>query len=58
MEHLELAIDLFVDDYEVAPDVMNVQGAEERFPGWTAPAVCARCGERPEFVVCAAEYEE
>jgi CxxH/CxxC protein (TIGR04129 family) len=57
-EHLELAIDLFVDDYEVAPDVMNIQGAADRFPGWPVPATCARCSEHPEFVICAAEYVE
>jgi CxxH/CxxC protein (TIGR04129 family) len=57
-DHLELAIDIFVDEYEVAPDIMDVQGAGERFVGWSVPSQCARCEEHPRFVICSAEYVE
>lgn len=57
-EHVELAIDIFVDEHEAAPDIMQLEEAARRYPQWTPPATCDRCGERPMFVVCTAEAEE
>jgi len=41
-EHLELAIDRFVDEYEEAPDLVDLQ--ETRFPDWTPPTCCEEQG--------------
>ncbi|RAV19477.1 CxxH/CxxC protein [Paenibacillus contaminans] len=41
-EHLELAIDRFVDEYEEAPDLVDL--LETRFPDWTPPACCEEQG--------------
>lgn len=49
-DHLELAIDMFVDEYEEAPDIVLLkQGA---ILGRHAPEQCMRCDQPPEFVVC------
>ncbi|WP_127582161.1 CxxH/CxxC protein [Paenibacillus koleovorans] len=48
-EHLELALDLFVDEYEEAPDVYALN--ELKFTAWEPPAQCERCGEAPEYLV-------
>lgn len=42
-EHLELAIDMIVDEYEKAPEILTLEQS-----GWTAgagepPPRCARC---------------
>jgi CxxH/CxxC protein (TIGR04129 family) len=48
-EHLELAIDRFVDDYEDAPDVVDLE--EVRFPNWEPPEHCHDCARKPKFLV-------
>jgi len=50
-EHLELAIDEFVDEYEDAPDLIDLR--EVTFPKWQPPAHCERCatGEARFLVV-------
>jgi len=40
-EHIELAIDKFVDDYEDAPDIVDL--ATTTFTEWDAPATCDMC---------------
>lgn len=49
LEHLDLAIDDFVDEYEEAPDVVDLQ--EVRFINWDPPATCERCGQAARFLV-------
>lgn len=48
-EHLELAIDHFVDEYEDAPDVYKLD--EVRFTAWETPAKCEFCSEYPTYLV-------
>ncbi|OXM84557.1 CxxH/CxxC protein [Paenibacillus rigui] len=48
-DHLELAIDQFVDEYEDAPDIVDLE--ETRFPAWEPPAHCERCQEKARFLV-------
>ncbi|GAA0378304.1 CxxH/CxxC protein [Bacillus horti] len=48
-EHLELAIDHFVDEYEDAPDVYRLD--EITFKAWEAPPTCDFCSEAPVFLV-------
>lgn len=40
-EHLELAIDRFVDEYEEAPDIVDL--VETTFSAWTPPEHCQEC---------------
>lgn len=51
-EHLELAIDWFVDEMGLAPDLILAEEARALFPEWDVPEVCARCERPAEFVVC------
>ncbi len=48
-EHVELAIDKFVDEYEDAPDLVNLQTTT--FSAWTAPEHCEWCGNPAEILV-------
>ncbi|WP_442602479.1 CxxH/CxxC protein [Paenibacillus sp. KN14-4R] len=42
-DHLEIAIDMFVDEYEDAPDIIDLQKVQ--FKDWQPPAHCERCAE-------------
>ncbi|WP_223070471.1 CxxH/CxxC protein [Paenibacillus caui] len=48
-EHLELAIDMFVDEFEDAPDVVDLN--ETEFADWDPPAKCCECEKKAEFLV-------
>jgi CxxH/CxxC protein (TIGR04129 family) len=48
-EHVELAIDKFVDEYEDAPDMVNL--GTTTFTDWTAPAHCEWCGKAAEVLI-------
>jgi CxxH/CxxC protein (TIGR04129 family) len=50
-EHLELAIDRFVDEYEDAPDIVDLN--ETRFSGWEPPSRCDErgCGNAARYLV-------
>jgi CxxH/CxxC protein (TIGR04129 family) len=48
-EHLELAIDHFVDDFEDAPDVYQL--TEIQFTEWVAPEHCEFCQDSARFLV-------
>jgi CxxH/CxxC protein (TIGR04129 family) len=48
-EHIERAIDHFVDEYEDAPDVIRL--ADTSFSSWTAPECCHFCGDKPEYLI-------
>ncbi|MDB5055734.1 MAG: YyzF-like protein [Bacilli bacterium] len=49
MEHLELAIDRFVDEYEEAPDLIDLQ--KVHFKAWQPPAHCEECQQAAQFLV-------
>lgn len=48
-EHLEIAIDQFVDEYEEAPDIVDLQ--KTRFAKWEPPAHCEHCEAAVLFLV-------
>jgi CxxH/CxxC protein (TIGR04129 family) len=48
-EHLEIAIDMFVDEYEDAPDIVDLE--KVHFPAWEPPGKCARCEDKGRFLV-------
>lgn len=48
-EHVELAIDMFVDEYEDAPDIVDL--SSQNFTGWEPPATCDMCGDAASYLV-------
>lgn len=48
-EHLEQAIDEFVEAYEAPPDIHLL--SEIIFTEWTAPPACHFCSCTPKFLV-------
>ncbi|WP_084423460.1 CxxH/CxxC protein [Cohnella thermotolerans] len=48
-EHVELAIDKFVDEYEDAPDLVNL--SKTKFSAWTPPERCEWCEGPAEILV-------
>ena len=48
-EHVELAIDKFVDEYEDAPDLVPLQTTV--FTAWTPPERCMWCAGPAEVLV-------
>lgn len=48
-EHMEMAIDDFVDEYEDAPDIYKL--AETSFSAWTVPARCEYCEREPIYLI-------
>jgi CxxH/CxxC protein (TIGR04129 family) len=48
-EHLEEALDNFVETYDAPPDVHLLE--EVSFTAWTAPAVCEYCKNTPKYLV-------
>ncbi|WP_082053487.1 CxxH/CxxC protein [Gordoniibacillus kamchatkensis] len=48
-EHVEIAIDEFVDEYEDAPDLVDL--LEVRFREWEPPACCQFCSAPPRFLI-------
>ncbi|HZG84867.1 CxxH/CxxC protein [Paenibacillus sp.] len=48
-EHLELALDRFVDEYEDAPDVVDLEVTT--FSAWEPPATCEQCGRSARYLV-------
>ncbi|EPY09900.1 hypothetical protein PAAL66ix_27978 [Paenibacillus alvei A6-6i-x] len=49
-EHVELAIDNFVDEFEDAPDVVDLDGVE--FSDWERPIKCCMdCEQEAKFLV-------
>ncbi|QHW32231.1 CxxH/CxxC protein [Paenibacillus rhizovicinus] len=50
-EHVELAIDKFVDEYEDAPDIVDLM--KTKFTEWEAPATCelGQCDHIAEYLV-------
>ncbi|MFC4778306.1 CxxH/CxxC protein [Paenibacillus sp. GCM10023252] len=48
-EHVELAIDKFVDDFEDAPDIVDLK--ETKFADWDPPVKCELCDDHATFLV-------
>ncbi|MNH92326.1 hypothetical protein D3C73_449050 [compost metagenome] len=48
-DHLEMAIDEFVDDYEEAPDIVDLE--QTQFAKWEPPVNCEHCEITPRFLV-------
>jgi CxxH/CxxC protein (TIGR04129 family) len=48
-EHIELAIDRFVDEYEEPPDIVDLQ--ETHFRSWEPPAHCHECEKEARFLI-------
>lgn len=48
-EHVEMAIDEFVDEYEQSPDIYLL--AEISFTAWEVPARCEYCEKPPKYLV-------
>lgn len=50
-EHVEIALDRFVDEYEEAPDVVDLK--ETHFAAWDPPPRCEEpgCDQAAEFLV-------
>lgn len=48
-EHLGLAIDKFVDEFEDAPDVVDLK--ETHFSDWDPPVQCSECERKAEILV-------
>ena len=48
-EHMETALDRFVDEYEDAPDVVDLK--ETQFADWDPPRKCDFCDEPATFLV-------
>lgn len=49
MEHLELAIDRFVDEYEDAPDLVDLDTTH--FSDWIVPETCHECDQPGRYLV-------
>ncbi|CAJ1317312.1 CxxH/CxxC protein [Paenibacillus sp. PK4536] len=48
-EHIEKALEEFVDELEEAPDVVDLK--ETEFSDWDPPAKCSYCEQHAEFLV-------
>ncbi|MDT9725267.1 CxxH/CxxC protein [Xylanibacillus composti] len=48
-EHLELAIEQFLDEYEEAPDVVDLE--DTHFAAWDPPKQCERCDKPGQYLV-------
>jgi CxxH/CxxC protein (TIGR04129 family) len=48
-EHLDQAIDEFVEVYEMPPDIYRL--SQVSFTDWEAPAMCNFCSRPPQFLV-------
>jgi CxxH/CxxC protein (TIGR04129 family) len=48
-DHVEIAIDEFVDEYEEAPDVVDLQ--KTHFAHWAPPEHCEHCQSLSRFLI-------
>lgn len=48
-EHIERAIDEFVEMYEASPDIYLLKDIS--FTAWSAPACCDFCQDMPHYLV-------
>ncbi|GGN95067.1 CxxH/CxxC protein [Saccharibacillus kuerlensis] len=48
-QHIENALEQFLDEYEEAPDLVNLK--ETEFSDWDPPVQCAHCEAPAEVLV-------
>ena len=48
-EHIEIAIDEFVEIYEMSPDIYLLDKVS--FNDWAAPKCCDKCSSPPRYLV-------
>jgi len=48
-DHVEIAIDEFVDAYEEAPDIVDLE--KTHFANWEPPTHCEHCQASARFLV-------
>jgi CxxH/CxxC protein (TIGR04129 family) len=48
-EHVEMALEDFVNEYEQSPDIYVL--AETSFTAWEAPAHCEYCERPPKYLI-------
>ncbi|HJV45400.1 MAG TPA: CxxH/CxxC protein [Bacillota bacterium] len=48
-DHMDLAIEQFLDEYEDAPDIYKLK--ETSFTAWTVPARCDFCDREPIYLI-------
>lgn len=48
-EHLSRAIDMFMEEYEEAPDVYKLE--QLNCADWTSPEVCEYCQDKPIYLI-------
>ncbi|WCK54495.1 CxxH/CxxC protein [Aneurinibacillus sp. Ricciae_BoGa-3] len=48
-EHMEVALEDFIDEFEAAPDVYMLKNVT--FTAWKAPEHCAYCTNKPKYIV-------
>ncbi|MBQ4901146.1 CxxH/CxxC protein [Paenibacillus sp. Marseille-P2973] len=48
-DHVELAIDMFVDEFEEAPDVVDLE--HTKFIDWEPPVTCEHCDHEAKFLI-------
>ncbi|AZK45627.1 MULTISPECIES: CxxH/CxxC protein [Paenibacillus] len=48
-DHVELAIDMFVDEFEEAPDIVDLD--QTKFIEWDPPVTCEECEQRAKFLI-------
>lgn len=48
-EHLSRAIDVFLEEYEDAPDVYKLD--QLNFTEWHSPDTCEYCKDRPIYLI-------
>lgn len=48
-QHVDRAIEQFVDEYEDAPDLYKLE--DVRFTAWEAPAKCQFCEEHAMYLI-------
>lgn len=48
-EHLNQALDEFLERYEMAPDLYEL--AQVKFTDWQVPDSCTYCGRAPKYLL-------
>lgn len=48
-DHLDQAIDEFVESYGESPDLYHLN--EISFTAWSAPATCQFCKQKPKYLI-------
>lgn len=49
LDHVEVALEEFVEVYEQSPDVYELEKVS--FTDWQSPKKCDFCSEKPEYLI-------